>query len=84
MAYGEPNGPHTHQYEIWVRATEHAGEYPVSFTVRPDTADISAAEAEAVMQKFVDLIDSSPDFTLSSASRTYRYHQAITPTPPAS
>ncbi|MGI5443832.1 hypothetical protein ACQEV4_42770 [Streptomyces shenzhenensis] len=80
MALGTPVGPTQSQWTITAVSVLTVGQYTVPFEIRavPDNPD--ADGVEAVVQKFVDLIAASGDFTVSYAGRTYGYQQRMTPT----
>jgi hypothetical protein len=60
-------------------STAHIGDYPVTFNVTATTDNPDAPELEDIFQQFVDLIASSPDFRLLSATRSYSYSETMTP-----
>jgi hypothetical protein len=80
MPLGDQQGPTGTQYQISAQSVESVGEYKVTFTCTPSTDNLDAPEVADIVQKFVDLINASPDFHLTSATRTYDYAQSITPT----
>jgi hypothetical protein len=55
------------------------GDYPVSFDVTATTDNPDAPEIEGIVQQLVDLLASSPDFRLLSATRSYSYSEPMTP-----
>lgn len=80
MPYGTPTEGTTDTYSIVFHDVLTTGqEYHVLFDVRPDVVEIDRAQAETVVQQFVDLIASSPNFVLQGASRTTPYYTQITP-----
>lgn len=80
MSLGTPQGPSASVWTINAVSVLAVGEYPVPFEIRalPDNPD--ADGVSEVIQKFVDLIDGSPDFQVSYAGRTYTYQERMTPT----
>jgi hypothetical protein len=62
-------------------STAHIGDYPVTFNVTATTDNPDAPELAGIFQQFVDLIASSPDFRILSATRSYSYSEPMTPTP---
>jgi hypothetical protein len=56
------------------------GDYPVSFDVTATTDNPDAPEVAPIVQQLVDLLASSPDFRLMSATRSYSYSEPMTPT----
>jgi hypothetical protein len=80
MALGAPQGPTQSAWKISVASVLTVGEYPVPFeiTAVPDNPDDPAVIA--VIQKFVDFLNSSDDFRVTVATRTYAYTERMTPT----
>jgi hypothetical protein len=63
-----------------VSSTDHIGDYPVTFNITATTDNPDAPELAGIFQKFVDLIASSSDFRILSATRSYSYSETMTPT----
>lgn len=80
MPLGDPGEPNASQWRIVANSTDSAGDYPVAFNVEATTDNPDAPAVPGIVQKFVDMIDASPDFRLMSAARTYSQSQPITPT----
>jgi len=80
MPLGDPDAPTASQWRITAQSLDSAGDYPVTFNVEATTDNPDAPLVPGIVQKFVDLIDASPDFRLMSAARTYSQSQPITPT----
>lgn len=80
MPLGTPVGPSQSQWKISADSVERVAEYPVTFSVTVSTDNIDAVGVPDVVQKFVDLIASSPAFVLRSAARTTVYAESMTPT----
>lgn len=80
MPLGDPGDPSASQWKITVQSRDSAGDYPVSFAVDATTDNPDAPAVPGIVQKFVDLIEGSPDFWLVSATRSYTQAQPITPT----
>jgi hypothetical protein len=77
---GTPEGPTQSQWTITAASVAVVGDYPVTFNVTATTDNPDAAGVPAIVQQFVDLLASSPNFRLVSATRTYAYAEAMTPT----
>lgn len=80
MPLGTPQGPSQAQWKIIADSVERVAEYPVTFTTVVSTDNIDAEGVPAVVQQYVDLIASSPNFVLRSAARTSTYAESMTPT----
>jgi len=80
MPLGDPGDPSASQWKITAQSLDSAGDYPVTFNVEATTDNPDAPAVPAIVQKFVDVIEASPDFRLMSAFRTYTQAQPITPT----
>jgi hypothetical protein len=80
MPLSTPDGPQSSQWLINAASILMVGEYPVTFEIRPTPDNPDADGVSEAIQKFVDLIDTSPDFTVNYAGRTYNYQQRMTPT----
>jgi len=80
MPLGTPGDPTASQWRITAQSLDSAGDYPVSFTVDATTDNPDAPAVPGIVQKFVDMINASPSFRLTSATRTYSQSQPITPT----
>lgn len=80
MPLGTPEGPTQSQWQVTANSVDRVGDYPVAFNVTATTDNPDAAGVPAIVQKFVDLLASSPDFRLASAARTYSYSESMTPT----
>jgi len=80
MPLGTPEGPTASQWTINAVSDLRVGEYPVPFEIKamPDNPD--ADGVYEIIQRFIDLIDSSPDFQVTYANRSYGYQQRVTPT----
>lgn len=80
MPLGDPGDPSASQWKITAQSLDSAGDYPVTFSVDATTDNPDAPAVPDIVQKFVDMIDASPDFRVVSAYRTYFQSQPITPT----
>ncbi|MCX4578106.1 hypothetical protein OHB41_33950 [Streptomyces sp. NBC_01571] len=80
MPLGTPEGPSRSQWTAIASSVDRVGEYPVIFDVTATTDNPDAPGVAEIVQQFVDLITSSPDFQLLSATRLYSYSEPITPT----
>ncbi|MFD3498775.1 hypothetical protein [Streptomyces sp. NPDC058678] len=80
MPLSSPEGPYQARYTVSANSVDKIGEYPVTFDVAVSTDNIDAEGVPEVVQQFVDLIASSPDFVLRSAGRTSTYSESMTPT----
>jgi hypothetical protein len=80
MPLGTPGDPTASQWKITANSVDSAGDYPVAFNVEATTDNPDAPAVPGIVQKFVDMIDASPNFRLMSATRTYSQSQSITPT----
>lgn len=80
MPLGTPGDPSASQWKITAQSLDSAGDYPVTFNVEATTDNPDAPAVPGIVQKFVDLIDASSGFRLTSAHRTYSQSQPITPT----
>lgn len=81
MPLGTPEGPTQSHWQVTADSVARVGDYPVTFTVTATTDNPDAAGVPDIVQKFVDLLASSPDFRFASAARTYSYSESMTPTP---
>lgn len=80
MPLGTPEGPTQSRWKVQFSSTTMIGDYPVSFDVTATTDNPDAPEVEGIVQQFVDLLASSPQFWLLSATRSYSYSESMTPT----
>lgn len=80
MPLGTPEGPTASQWKVTANSVDSAGDYPVAFNVTATADNPDAPGVPDIVQKFVDMIDASPNFRLMSASRSYSYSEPITPT----
>ncbi|KUN92027.1 hypothetical protein [Streptomyces caeruleatus] len=80
MPLGTPEGPTASQWKVTAQSLTTIGEYGVTFNVTATTDNPDDPGMADIVQAFVDLIASSPDFRLNSASRSYSYSEPITPT----
>lgn len=80
MPLGTPVGPTASQWTVRAVSNMPLGDYGVTFNVTATADNPDDPGMEAIVQAFVDLIASSPDFRLNTASRTYSYQEPITPT----
>lgn len=80
MPLGEPVGPSQTQWTISADSIDKVTGYPVTFTATVFTDNLDDPAVTPVVQKFVDLVDSSPEFVLRSAARTSSYAESMTPT----
>lgn len=80
MPLGTPLGPTQTQWTASFNSVASVGGYPATFAITVTADNPDHADLPAVMQQFVDLIDASPDFTLTGAGRSYEYTQPMTPT----
>ncbi|MFD4569392.1 hypothetical protein ACFWOX_34145 [Streptomyces sp. NPDC058467] len=80
MPLGSPEGPTQTQWKITADSVARVGDYPVTFNVTATTDNPDAAAVPDIVQTFVDLLASSPDFRFASAARTYAYSEPMTPT----
>jgi hypothetical protein len=83
MPLDTPEGPTQSQWTIRAASTSYVGEYTVPFEIKavPDNPD--ADGVYEIVQRLIDLLDSSDDFRVTYATRAYGYQQRITPTPTA-
>ncbi|WP_406199296.1 hypothetical protein OG331_23125 [Streptomyces sp. NBC_01017] len=80
MPLGTPGDPTASLWRITAQSRDSAGDYPVTFNVDATTDNPDAPAVPDIVQKFVDMIETSADFRFVSASRTYSQAQPITPT----
>lgn len=80
MPLGTPGDPTASVWKVTANSRDSAGDYPVAFNVDATTDNPDAPAVPGIVQKFVDMIEASPDFQLMSATRTYSQSQPITPT----
>jgi hypothetical protein len=80
MPLGPPEGPTASQWRATVNSLDTVGEYPVAFNIVATTDNPDLPGMAPIVQKFVDLLASSPDFRLTGAFRTYSYSERMTPT----
>jgi hypothetical protein len=80
MPLNAPEGPSASQWSINVNSVLLIGEYPVPFRIEATPDNPDADGVLETIQKMIDLIDSSPDFTVNYAQRSYTYTQRVTPT----
>lgn len=80
MALGEAQGPSQTKWTISADSVDRVAEYPVTFTVTVSTDNLDDPAVTTVVQKFVDLLASSPQFVLRTAARTSLYAEPMTPT----
>jgi hypothetical protein len=82
MPLGSPQGPTNSEWRVIARSVDRVGEYsyPVDFTINASVDNPNDPAMEAVVQKFVDLIEGATDFVFISASRSYGYTEPMTPT----
>lgn len=80
MPLGTPEGPTASTWKVTASSVDTVADYPVTFTVTATTDNPDAPGVADIVQQFVDLIASSADFRLNSASRSYSYAEPITPT----
>jgi hypothetical protein len=83
MPLGTPQGPTQSQWTINATSVLTVGEYTVPFEIKATPDDPDADGVEEIVQRLVDLIDSSEHFTVNYAGRSYGYQQRMTPTEPA-
>ncbi|MEU8756203.1 hypothetical protein AB0C88_37525 [Streptomyces chartreusis] len=60
------------------RSVALAGDYPVSFQVAVSTENMSDPAVTGLVQSFVDVVHASPDFLLTSGTRSTSYTETIT------
>ncbi|KMS68407.1 hypothetical protein ACZ91_66900 [Streptomyces regensis] len=69
-------------WAVQIRHTSIVAGYPVHFQAVLDTEIPDHPDVIAIVQKFVDVLDSSPEFVVWRAVRTYPRTQLMTPTNP--
>lgn len=80
MPLDTPTGPSQSQWTINATSVLTVGEYTVPFEIKATPDDPDAPGVEPIIQRLVDLIDSSEHFTVTYAGRSYGYQQRMTPT----
>ncbi|WP_306333904.1 hypothetical protein [Streptomyces sp. KL118A] len=79
MPYGTPEESGVRTYSARAVSKEQIGDYRLTITCRAETDNMMAPEVEALFQKFLDTLSTSPDFTVT-AQRTKEYAEDVTPT----
>ncbi|MEU5094953.1 hypothetical protein [Streptomyces sp. NPDC020996] len=80
MPFGTPQGPTQSKWQVAANSVAGINGYPVEFSVTAAADNPDDPDMAGIVQQFIDLIASSPNFKVTSASRSYGYQQPITPT----
>lgn len=80
MTYGTPQDNQGHAQWYLAVKDPNNGDFPITFVAdQPDSTMVTKAQAEALFQKIITVLDADTDLVVESASRVYATNQNVTP-----